>query len=105
MKSEKINVKGWYLCCVGCFVSSLADFLSLCLYEDQATVTPAQWTCATSRRTVMEEMTSTMIFAVREILYFLILQTSTSLLIIFCNFQYHGHAHHGGWWCTLERSF
>ena len=71
MKSEKINVKGWYLCCVGCFVSSLADFVSLCLYEDQATVTPEQWICATSMKTVREEMTNIMIFAVREISYFL----------------------------------
>ena len=89
MKSEKINVKGWCFCC--CFVSYLADFVSLCLYEDQATATPEQWTCATSMKTVREEMTSTMIFAVREIGDFIAFETSTSLLIIFCNFHYHGH--------------
>ena len=36
-------------------------------------------------------MTSTMIFAVREIGDFIAFETSTSLLIIFCNFHYHGH--------------
>ena len=42
-------------------------------------------------KTAREEMTNTMIFAVREILHFLAFETSASLLIIFCNFYCHGH--------------
>ena len=61
MNSERVNVKGR-----SGFVSYLADFVSLCLYEDQATVTPEQWTCATCMKTVMEEMTSIMTFVVSQ---------------------------------------